>query len=644
MKRLLIVLTFTAYVAGAQPRVSYVVSFENAIHHEAVVSVTFSGLSPGLLEARMSRTSPGRYALHEFAKNMYSVKAVDSKGTSLTITRPNPYQWDVAGHDGTVTLTYTVFGDHADGTYLGIDGTHAHINMPAAFMWARGLDNAPITITFRIPKGSGWKVATQLAPTKEAATFTAPGLQYFMDCPTELSNYSLREWKVSSNGDEKIFHLSVHHGGNEREVDAFAEMAKRIVVEEKAVFGELPTYDFGTYTFIADYLPYVYGDGMEHRNSTIIVGRRPLQTNAIGNLGTLAHEFFHSWNVERIRPKGLEPFNFEEVNMSGELWFAEGLTSYYGDLMMVRSGMRSLDRFAKGIGIDINAVIQLPGRGYFSAAEMSMQAPFVDAATSVDEQNKGNTFVSYYTFGEALAVALDLTLRTAFPGHSLDGFMRTVWIAHGKTEIPYTNEDLRKLLGSYTGDKGFADDFFRRYIYGHEVVDYKGLLAHAGLLLQNPKKGEAGLGRVHLTYRDGNAVISSGTLVGSPLYKSGLDRTDTLQTIDGVKIATQADYDSASARHKSGETVKITFKRRGTIQTSDITFAETDNQEVSPYETEGLIVTDAMKRFRDDWIRSRSVEHYLPLMKSCPVCHREFEFQFEFCSFDGNALQVVREE
>ena len=164
-------------LAGAQSRraaapVVYHVSFPNAVHHEAEVRLTLTGLPARPVQLRMSRSSPGRYALHEFAKNAYSVKAVNSKGRALRVTRPNPHQWDVAGHDGTVVVTYTLFGDRADGTYSAIDLTHAHLNMPATFMWARGLDARPVRVTFRTDRP--WKVATQLFPTPDSLTFTAP--------------------------------------------------------------------------------------------------------------------------------------------------------------------------------------------------------------------------------------------------------------------------------------------------------------------------------------------------------------------------------------------------------------------------------------------------------------------------------------
>src|SRR5690606_8988480 len=155
------------------------------------ITVVYTSVPDGPLELRMSRSSPGRYALHEFAKNVYRVRAVDGAGRELTITRPNPYQWDVAGHDGTVRVTYTLFGDHADGTYTGIDLTHAHMNMPATFMWARGMGERPIAVTFRPPAGSEWRVATQLVAAGEPGRYVAPHLQYFLDSPTELSAHDV---------------------------------------------------------------------------------------------------------------------------------------------------------------------------------------------------------------------------------------------------------------------------------------------------------------------------------------------------------------------------------------------------------------------------------------------------------------------
>jgi predicted metalloprotease with PDZ domain len=626
--------------SNAQDAIQYRISFENAIHHEAEISVAFSDVGWDTLETRMSRSSPGRYAIHEFAKNVYNVKATDGRGNPLPITRPNPYQWDISGHDGTVRITYTLYGDRAGGTYSGIDETHAHLNIPATFMWARGLGDRPIEVEFVIPDESNWKVATQLAPAKSKNIFWAPNLDYFMDSPTELSDFTLREWPVESNGKQQTIRMAVHHDGTESEVDIYAKMAAAVIDEEKAVFGELPEFDYGAYTFIVDYLPYVAGDGMEHRNSTICAGTRPIKTRAARNLGTVAHEFFHAWNVERMRPKSLEPFDLERANMSGELWFAEGFTSYYTSVLMRRAGIISLDRYARGISGGLNPVINSPGRNFFTPVEMSMHAPFVDAATAVDPNNRRNTFISYYTYGSAIGLGLDLTLRTKFRNITLDDYMRAVWAAHGKTEIPYTLDDLRSILGKLTVDYKFSDEFFDRYVEGHEVVDYKSLLAHAGLLLRREDEEKAFLGYFNLDYSDQGAKIRSATIMGSPIYQAGLDRGDLIIELDGVPLKSAENFESVRNAHKPGDIVMIEFKQRGQSKESQITFVQHPRLEVVPYEHVATTVTSEIKEFREKWLGSKSTKGIASLQKICPVCKRHYLFEYEYCKFDGEGLAI----
>ena len=319
------------------------------------VQVTFRGIPPGPLELRMSRSSPGRYSLHEFVKNVFDVRITNEAGMTLPATRPSPHQWSVTGHTGAVRVSYRVFGDRVDGTYLGIDSTHAHINMPAALMWARGFEMRPATLRFEAPEGSNWRVGTQLFPGDTPFTFTAPNLQYLMDSPTELSAFSLRTFTVADAPGAPRIRLVVHHTGTDAELDAFAADAERIVRESRQVFGEYPAFEGNTYTFIADYLPWANGDGMEHRNSTILTSATSIRSSRADLLDTLAHEFFHAWNVERIRPRALEPFDLENANMSGELWLAEGFTSYYGPLISLRAGADRARDFVGEMGFTSTA-------------------------------------------------------------------------------------------------------------------------------------------------------------------------------------------------------------------------------------------------------------------------------------------------
>lgn len=601
------VLVLTALPVRAQRSVTYEIAFPNAAHHEAEVTVTFRGVPPGApLAVRMSRTSPGRYALHEFAKNVYRVRITDGAGRALEAARPNLHQWDVRGHDGTVRVAYTLFGDRADGTYTGIDRTHAHLNIPATFMWARGLEDAPIRVTFHRPD-STWGIATQLFPTDDPEVFTAPNLAYFIDSPTEISPFSLRTWThTTPDGKTYTYRVAVHHDGTEAEVDEYAEKTRRIAAEEIAVFGETPDYEPGTYTFIADYLPYVNGDGMEHRNATILTSTRPLSTGMLRNLGTVSHEFFHQWNVERIRPRGLEPFDLEHANVSTSLWLAEGFTSYYTGLMLRRAGLTDDAAYAGSLSRTLSTVINAPGRQFYSAVGMSMQAPFVDAAVSIDPQNKRNTFISYYTWGSAIGLGLDLTLRARY-GHTLDEFMRAMWRAHGKPERPYTLADARRVLADVSGDAAFADDFFARYIEGHEVVDYAALLAEAGFLMRPAHPGRPWLGAA-LEDTDDGVTVSEGPLIGSPLYEAGVDRGDVLLEAGGLALESTAYVEALLAVHAPGEALPLRFRQRGIERTATLTLTEDPDVEVVPYEAAGRPLTDAMRAFRQAWLGSRAAE------------------------------------
>ena len=577
------------------------------------VEVTFEEVPAGTLELRMSRSSPGRYALHEFAKNVFDVRVTDGTGRELPVTRPNVHQWDVTGHDGTVRVAYRIFGDRVDGTYLGIDSTHAHINMPAALMWARGLESRTATVRFETPPGAGWRVATQLAPGPDANTFTAPNLQYLMDSPAELSAFSLRTFTVNDEARVPVFRVAVHHAGTSEELDSFTRGVEAIVREARHVFGEYPLFEGNTYTFIADYLPWADGDGMEHRNSTILTSSSSIGANRLDLLDTAAHEFVHVWNVERIRPASLEPFDFEEANMSGELWLAEGFTSYYAPLLMTRADFTSLRDFCREMARAINTVVNEPGRRVRSVVEMSRMAPFVDAATSVDRTSFDNTFISYYTWGEAIALGLDLSLRARSDGRvSLDTFMRALWERHGRVrpgvtglvERPYTLDDVKAVLAEVAGEATFANEFFARYIEGRDAIDYGPLLTRAGLLWRPASPGRAFAGALRIQDTPTGPRVAAAVPFGSPAYAAGLERDDVIVSVAGTAVSTEDDVDRVLASRKPGESVRIVFERRGQPVTATLRLIEDPRRELVPVEDAGEPLSEAQKRFRDDWLSS----------------------------------------
>lgn len=592
-----------AQLSLAQP-IRYELSFPNAIHHEAQITLTVNQLPKQPAVFRMSRSSPGRYATHEFGKNVYDVRATDEQNQSLPIVRTEGDVYSVPTHAGTVKLTYTLYGDYADGTYMGIDPQSLHLNMPATFMWVKGFDQRPIEVKFTLPTGNAGMVATQLVPTADRYTFTAPNLQYFMDSPVKIGKLLVNEWKrTNTDGKSLTFRVAMEAAVADTIAAGFSQKVARIVDQARAVYGEFPGYDYGSYTFLASLNPYVHGDGMEHRNSTMIAvpisftGPEPV-------LGVFAHEFFHCWNVERIRPKTLQPFDFEKSNMSYELWFAEGFTQYYGELLLTRAGFTPVADYTRTLTGIISGKLLTPGGRYYSPIDASCHAVFVDAGVSVDQTNYPNMFTSYYTYGAAVALALDLELRQR--NLSLDSYMQAVWKRFGKSEQPYTVDGLQSELAKLT-KPDFASAFFSKYVYGHEAIDYATLLTKAGMVLKKAQPGKAWIGNVRFEESREGLTIKGNTVRDTPLYQAGLDAGDVLTAIDGKVLTTRADLQTLLASHQPGNALTISYTHRGEARTASATLIENPTLLVQLYEDAGQSVTPAMQQFRADWLGMKTV-------------------------------------
>ncbi|WP_316830522.1 M61 family metallopeptidase [Pedobacter aquatilis] len=598
------VVTLLSLSVFAQNEISYTVSFPNVVHHEAQISMLIPNVPEGKLTVRMSRSSPGRYATHEFGKNVYNLKAFDASGKPLLLNQPAGDVYEIPNHGKTVKVTYTLFGNWIDGTYAGFDETHAHMNIPAIFAFPLGMDNRARIVKFDYNEKQNWKVATQLKPMGNN-TYYAANFQYFMDSPTELANYKTASWEVkNTDGKIQTIHLVSHSNDEQKTIDNYASMLKKMVDEHLAVWGEFPAYDYGNYYFLHDVYPDYAGDGMEHRNSTVIVQRTPKIDGYESNLlGTFSHEYFHSWNVERLRPKTLEPFNFSHSNISNELWLAEGFTQYYGALLLTRAGFKTVDNASQTFNGLINAVLTSPGARNFSPIQASRYAVFADAGVAIDQTNKGNIFLSYYAYGAATALALDLRLRSDF-NLTLDDYMRALWRAYGKPEIAYTIPDLEKTLGTLTKNPAFAADFFKRYIYGTEKNDYAALLLKAGFVLRKANAGKAYAGFGRLTFEGGKVVLPQ-TIQGTPAYNAGLDVDDVLISMDGVEIKDQSSLNKVTDAHQPGDVVDVTYTHQGVSKSTKITFTENPVPEIVSIEKAGGSLTKEMQLFRDKWLNSQ---------------------------------------
>ena len=241
---------------------------------------------------------------------------------------------------------------------------------------------------------------------------------------------------------------------------------------------------------------------------------------------------------------------------------------------------------------------------------MSRLAPFVDAASSIDHTNWLNTFISYYTYGAALGLGLDFSIREKTGNAaSLDDVMKLLWKKHGKpggrevgyVDVPYTSADLRDAIGAVTGDAAFAADLYTRFVQGREVMDYGRLMTQAGLALRSRFPGRASLGP--LARRSGAGVrIAEPTRIGSPAYRAGLAQDDVIKAVDGQAIATAEQLDAALKKFKPGERVTVSFLRRGEPVKADVAAEEDPRIDIVTAESSGGALTAAQKAFRANWL------------------------------------------
>jgi len=584
------------WVADHPATITYGLDLANVQQHELDITVDFPAVPPGIFRIKMPQSSPGRYAQHNFAKNIYDLKAYAADGSEITVHQEDIATWAITDHGGAVKLTYTLFANGGDGTYAGIDDRKLHLNMPAAFLYGEELNDRPIMLTIKPEQRQGWEVATQLVELG-GRRFAAPNYYYFFDSPTIVGDIMRDSWEVvNPDGKTQVIEGAMMHEGTREQFDNYLNWTKDIVQTQKNIYGELPDFDYGKYTFLCSYNPWIGGDGMEHRNSTICSSTASLEDAAKRLIGTVSHEFFHCWNVERIRPASLEPFSFDHANMSGELWFAEGFTSYYDDLALVRSGILTPEDYADNLTGQLNYVLLSPGRRHRNPIEMSQQAPFVDAATANDPNNFRNTFVSYYSYGATLALALDLALREK--KHSLDELMRLVWQRYGKPEIPYHIRDLQMALAEVADDPEWAEMWFSRYVYGSDLPNIGGLLRPYGFELSVLRPDSVGFHNLYLRENDGELTVRGIVNERSPLYASGLDRGSVITSLAGKPITTLASWKAAVAELTIGETYPINFTQLGREQTGTFT---------AKFSPELLLavpakVPSSARRMREGWL------------------------------------------
>ncbi len=592
-----VVLVTTFAIASAQPQpplrsITYRLSMSRPASHlfEVAIEVELSeNGTPASLDFQMAKWSPGRYAVFDFAKNVQEVYAaspicpgietvkdgtrVACRPVPLPVARVDDQTWRIETKANTrFRLTYKVFGNDLSGTFSQLDAHHANFNGASVFMYVVNHKADPVKLVIDPP--TGWRIVNSRMHRPDQQEWQFPNWDIMVDTPTEIApNWRSDEFEVEG----KKYYVVVHSFGDEAgKRAALVRDIERLVRAETAMWGPP---EFESYTFLLHFGAEDRGDGMEHLTSTQIVFPANLAETGIfeDTLGTVAHEFFHVWNVKRLRPIEFGPWDFTRPANTRSLWIAEGLTNYYGHLMMRRAGIWDDSRFLRRESETINNIENAPGSKLMSAEEASLSAPFIDRAPHAQRTNLANTSVSYYPKGELLGLVLDLLIRGKTNGKaSLDDVMRRMYdefylkspnATYYLRGRGYETEDFWRVASEVA--RFDLSEFFKRYVRGVQTPPYDEVLNHVGLrLIREPADQTFDAGIV-LADTAGVAKIQA-VRNNSPAEDVGLRPDDIILKVGGRKVTSES-WLSALNRYKSGDRVSISFQRNQSMLNATLT-------------------------------------------------------------------------
>lgn len=564
-----IIALFSIVAAAQEPplkSITYRLSMSRPVSHLFEVSILIElpdELKDKPLQLQMAKWSPGRYGVFDFAKNVQEVRAA-AEGAARPVSRLNDQTWSLSPLGATkLTVSYKVFGNDLDGTFSQLDARHANYNGGSIFMYVVGHKPDPVKLTIQAP--AGWKIINGRLDHPGQTEWQFPNWDVMIDTPTEIApDWTQDDFVV----DGKKYHVVVHSFGDEGgKRSALVKDIEKIVRAEVAMWGP-PEFD--EYTFLLHFAADDRsGDGMEHLTSTQII--RPTALADTGTyedtLGTVAHEFFHVWNVKRLRPQELGPWDFTRPVATRGLWVAEGFTNYYGHLMLRRAGIWDDKKFLTQELETIKRIESAQGSRLMSAEESSLTAPFIDNAPHAQTTNLQNTSISYYPKGELIGMVMDLLVRGRTKGKSsLDDVMRAMYDefylkspnnSYYLRGRGYQPEDLERMVSLRSGFD--FSDFFKRHVRDVEVLPYEEAFAYVGFrLVKTPAKDPYDFG-ITLKLGPMRQVIIENVRNNSPAEDAGLQAGDVI-----VALATKE-----ITHYKAGESVPVTVKRdRRTIKTN----------------------------------------------------------------------------
>jgi predicted metalloprotease with PDZ domain len=586
-----------AAVSGAAPEISYAVSMPRPHTHllEVEMRLSYPQGAPAAVELVMPVWTPGSYLVREYARHVQDFAARTAEGRPLPWTKTNKNTWrvDPAGARE-LRATYKVYSNELTVRTNELNDRHAFWNNAALLMYPEGHLKAPSTL--RVAPFGSWKVATGLPRVAgQQNTFRAADFDTLYDAPFLASDFRTLEFEVRG-----VPHRIVIDGEGNYDLEKMRRDVKRVVEETVSVMREIPYRD---YTFILMTHPTAQG-GLEHVNSTALIWRRFNFRSERGwrdFLGLVAHEYFHVWNVKLIRPDALGPFDYTRENYTRLLWVAEGVTSYYDNLLVRRAGLMTDKQYLDIIARAAEDLQKTPGRLRQSLEEASFDA-WIEYYRP--DENTVNTAVSYYDKGALVALLLDLEIRRRSAGaRSLDDVMRSLYEDFYKKDRNYTPEDFQRASERAAGAS--LQEFFDRYVRGRAELDWNAALNFVGLRLDT--KGEdasgkpaAGGGYLGVNFATtGDRLRILNVPEGTPAYEAGLDAADQIVAVDGHR-ATRDFLDARLEEKRAGETLTLTVFRNDELRAIAVRLAARDGAayRILPVRDP----SDAQKRAYQSWL------------------------------------------
>jgi predicted metalloprotease with PDZ domain len=492
-RRALLFVAIAALPAGAQRyRIEYTVSMPNPADHLYHVAMDIGGVPERTVELQMPVWSPGRYAKMDFARNVQEFSVTGGGGKPLQWEKVNGSRWKVSlAGSSSLRVRYKVFANAPlSGTFSVLDTLHANWNGPSLFMYVEGHKQDPVTLAVNAPPG--WTIINGEVTRPGQRLFSFPNYDLMADTPTEVAPATalLLDTFVTDN---RFYRVMVHHNGpvSPETRRRFVHHVENIVRYQNTVFGPPP---LDQYTFLFN-IGFPGGDGMEHLSSTQISSSTTWSDSAalLPGVSTASHEYFHVWNVKRVRPVALGPFDYTKEQYQPSLWVAEGWTSYYGAVTLRRAGIEDTPALYARAAQLIQQNLTAPGRKEVSARMASFHAPFWDGAPQAQPTNRDNTFFSYYTKGAGIALYLDLFIRARTNNarslnDAFNNLKNRTWSAPKSSYYlqgrGYTEDDVEQAVSAAAGTS--MKDWFARHVGDTQDMDYDAVLASAGLRLVRP--------------------------------------------------------------------------------------------------------------------------------------------------------------